>query len=213
VPYRNRSLAVRILPSAFVLLFTAAPRTGSTATKEVALHLPETIGFTGNPDSPGAVFFRHSTHAALVQNRCLSCHPRTFRILKREYKPAHEALNAGKGCGSCHDGKQAFGTADDKACELCHTGSEPVNPMVRAIAMPRGPDSPAPVTFSHQIHVAAQGRCTACHPSPFAMTISVKPRTAGAMHNKRACGACHNGESASSVDDACDGCHREEAKR
>jgi c(7)-type cytochrome triheme protein len=211
VPHWNRILAPRVLLSLVVASSGAWPRLVLAAAKETALRLPGSIAFAGHPDSPAAVFFRHTTHAALVQNRCLSCHPRTFKILKRDYKPTHAAMNAGQGCGSCHNGTQAFGTADGDACERCHAGNEPVDPMARSLSMPRGPDSPGPVEFSHPIHVAA-GRCASCHPSPFAMTVSVKPRAAGVMHDKQACGACHNGESASSVNEACDGCHREEVK-
>ncbi len=212
MPHRKRTLALCAAPSTFVLLFAGAPQAGPAVGKEAPLRLPGTIAFTDNPDSPAAVFFRHTTHAALAQNRCLNCHPATFRILKREYRPAHETMNAGQGCGSCHDGKQAFGTTDDAACAQCHTGSEPIDPLARSTVVARSPESPGSVTFSHKVHVAAAGRCASCHPSPFAMTVSAKTRAAGAMHDRRACGACHNGEIASSVDDACDGCHREEVK-
>jgi hypothetical protein len=50
---------------------------------------------------------------------------------------SHEAMNAGRSCGTCHDGKRAFAAADETACPVCHTGrSKPAAPVAAAAQAP-----------------------------------------------------------------------------
>ncbi len=61
----------------------------------------------------GKVVFDGKTHAG---SKCNACHPAPFKM-KKEMKITMADMKAGKNCGTCHDGKKAFG-ADD--CAKCH---------------------------------------------------------------------------------------------
>ncbi|HEY8368630.1 MAG TPA: c(7)-type cytochrome triheme domain-containing protein [Thermodesulfobacteriota bacterium] len=67
---------------------------------------------------PGPVVFRHSTHDT-PEMRCSTCHTRLF-----PFRPVggfgHAGMRAGRACGACHDGAQAFGSEDAAACGRCH---------------------------------------------------------------------------------------------
>lgn len=70
-------------------------------------------------------------------------------------------------------------------------------------------DSPGPVVFSHQTHVAiADNKCTGCHPVPFRMLRPAARMTHDAMNAGHLCGACHDGKTASDVEESCDHCHQ-----
>ena len=56
-------------------------------------------------------------HVALADNKCTGCHPGPFRMLRPARHMTHEDMNAGRLCGSCHDGKSAHGLED---CGTCH---------------------------------------------------------------------------------------------
>lgn len=184
-----------------------------SASPPTALRLPADRTLTDSTDSPGPVVFRHSTHFALARNRCIECHPAPFKMLKRTFRGKHGEMDSGQTCGQCHNGKLAFGTADENTCASCHGAQMPVDPIAKAIAMPRSADSPGPVSFVHRTHVSAAGKCSTCHPKPFAMAATRQARSAGAMHAKTACGQCHDGKTAFSVEERCEGCHREETGR
>lgn len=102
------------------LLLAAAFRTASPAASEGSpeLRLPPDATYSGAEASPGPVVFRHATHVALVEQRCVACHPALFSILHPTRGLAHETMDVGEKCGSCHDGTKASGTQD--ACEHCH---------------------------------------------------------------------------------------------
>lgn len=73
--------------------------------------------------SPGPVTFSHDKHKAKV-DKCTTCHMKTFKMKRGQSGPITlEALQQGKFCGSCHDGKTKIaGTvvfAIDN-CEKCH---------------------------------------------------------------------------------------------
>ena len=76
-------------------------------------------------DSPGPVVFRHSTHVAFTDNKCLTCHPRPFSILHPKRRFLHDDMNAGRSCGVCHDGKTATATTDSESCVNCHAATRP----------------------------------------------------------------------------------------
>jgi c(7)-type cytochrome triheme protein len=70
------------------------------------------------------------------------------------------------------------------------------------------------VTFSHETHLAVQEKpgCTTCHPKLFKILEPGKPAGGGPirhelMEQKKQCGACHNGEAATGLDQ-CDHCHK-----
>ncbi len=81
--------------------------------------------------------------------------------------------------------------------------------MPPEIVFPQSPDSPAPVTFRHAVHVdAGSPDCVSCHRDGFSMVrtaLARKPAAAGVMH--KACGQCHDGTSAFSIEADCEKCH------
>ena len=82
--------------------------------------LPGPIKMTRTGDSPGRVLFTHATHVDASAPACTTCHPREFRILKvssRRAPVTHAAMDKGRYCGACHDGKKAFALDD---CAACH---------------------------------------------------------------------------------------------
>jgi c(7)-type cytochrome triheme protein len=83
-----------------------------------AVRLPADVTYSGTDGSPGPVVFRHGTHVPLGDNKCTGCHPKPFSILGSRSKITHAEMDAGKSCGSCHDGTKASGVQDD--CAHCH---------------------------------------------------------------------------------------------
>jgi c(7)-type cytochrome triheme protein len=62
------------------------------------------------------VLFKHWKHQRAY--KCYSCHPGIFPQWEKTLFD-HDAMDAGKYCGACHDGKVAF-LPDDEECEVCH---------------------------------------------------------------------------------------------
>jgi c(7)-type cytochrome triheme protein len=191
-----------------------------------ALRLPPDAVYDRVVGPDSAVVFRHGTHVALASNRCTECHTRLFRILGPTVRISHADMNAGRSCGGCHDGRHAFGVHDKASCGSCHTGRPSADvastpDSARRAGGPAGFRGPAPivyaasevspgtVTFRHATH--AKGDCSVCHPKLFAMKSSAaKPRDG--MHEATACGACHDGKHAFSVENeaSCERCHQEQ---
>jgi c(7)-type cytochrome triheme protein len=89
---------------------------------ETLPRLPGPLALQGSGGSPGPVTFEHRSHLDDKRPGCTSCHPALFRILKAGPRTAdgpitHAAMDAGRQCGACHDGKSAFGLDE---CALCH---------------------------------------------------------------------------------------------
>jgi len=84
--------------------------------------LPATYTLPQTGDSPGTVAFNHESHVDSAAPNCTACHPKLFKILTAGATPdgkaiTHDAMNEGKACGACHNGRRAFGQED---CSLCH---------------------------------------------------------------------------------------------
>jgi len=62
------------------------------------------------------VVFDGKLHADKKLN-CKACHPTVFKMKKGAEKITMADMKAGKNCGTCHDGKKAFGTEE---CAKCH---------------------------------------------------------------------------------------------
>ena len=93
----------------------AAPGTG-----------PKDVKLARSEGSPGTVTFRHSSHGGATA-KCTRCHPSLFPM-KASSKPLdYQAMLQGTTCGTCHNGKEAFGVDDSERCERCHAaeGSTP----------------------------------------------------------------------------------------
>jgi c(7)-type cytochrome triheme protein len=87
------------------------------------LKMPKDAVLPQGEGSPGPVTFRHESHVDSSAPSCVSCHPRSFSILKTSAasgaRITHEAMEKGKqSCGACH-GSTAFGFDD---CTMCHEG-------------------------------------------------------------------------------------------
>ncbi|MBT3367076.1 MAG: cytochrome c3 family protein [Nitrospina sp.] len=96
----------------FFLLLSVIPSTTSA-------RMPRSITYNDTGDQ-GRVKFSHSIHLS-YGNTCGDCHPKIFKkkigIASREM--TMKTLEAGKYCGTCHNGEQGFSVKDD--CELCHS--------------------------------------------------------------------------------------------
>ncbi len=83
--------------------------------------------------------------------------------------------------------------------------------MPADLVVAQSADSPAPVTFSHAVHVdSGSPECSSCHRDGFPLVRTASARTPlkpGAAH--KLCGQCHDGTSAFSVENDCEKCHRE----
>jgi c(7)-type cytochrome triheme protein len=103
---------------------TALLLAGSLAAAGGSLKLPPDKPLPQSPDSPGVVKFSHGSHVDAGKPNCTTCHPKPFAILggeatKKAAAPiTHEDMEAGRSCGTCHDGKAAHGLDDCTACHL-----------------------------------------------------------------------------------------------
>lgn len=84
--------------------------------------LPQDFPFPRGEGSPGQVTFSHQSHLDPKRPDCTACHPALFKILTKgtpaEGGPlGHSAMEGGRQCGACHNGKAAFGL---DTCPLCH---------------------------------------------------------------------------------------------
>ena len=76
----------------------------------------KTVEFAGG--SAGKVVFDGKAHADKGL-KCTDCHTKIFPMKKGEgFKMAD--INAGKSCGTCHNGEKAFKTNDQADCNKCH---------------------------------------------------------------------------------------------
>lgn len=219
------SFAPALASLALALLASAAFAETPPARADIPLRLPADAVYDSVVGADSAVVFSHVRHAAFADNKCTACHPGTFSILRPARGIAHRDMNAGRSCGSCHDGKQAFDTRDTGSCAACHTGRSkaalaaapgagpgtggaPGYQLPKPIRYSHGEASPGLVTFRHETHMKGAAGCVACHPKPFARRSSAAD-TGGRMHGL--CGACHDGKRGFGVEDAdaCSRCHTE----
>jgi c(7)-type cytochrome triheme protein len=90
--------------AALIVVLAAAPAMAVPAGKTVEWK-----------SSMGKVVFSGDVHAKKGL-KCSACHPKIFKMKKTEMKMAE--INAGKYCGDCHNGKEAFKPAGN--CAKCH---------------------------------------------------------------------------------------------
>lgn len=69
----------------------------------------------------GKVTFDGKAHADKGL-KCADCHttPKLFAMKKGDDKLTMAAMNEGKFCGACHDGKKAFSVKAPADCVKCH---------------------------------------------------------------------------------------------
>jgi c(7)-type cytochrome triheme protein len=71
-------------------------------------------------DAPnGKVTFDGKAHADKGL-KCPDCHTKIFAMKKDAGKMKMADINAGKGCGTCHNGDKAFKASDPANCTKCH---------------------------------------------------------------------------------------------
>jgi c(7)-type cytochrome triheme protein len=67
----------------------------------------------------GKVTFDGKVHAE-KELKCPACHPKVFQMKKGATKFTMADINAGKACGTCHNGEKAFKSSDPANCTKCH---------------------------------------------------------------------------------------------
>lgn len=139
----------------------------------------------------GPITFNHKAHFS--REKCENCHSKVFKPGANQ-PVGMTAMEKGKSCGACHNGKQAFGL---EKCAACH----PVQDVAYTI---RGA---APVKFSHDFHLSMY-KCQDCHGVMFGKPGSRKATGMKAMERGASCGACHDEKQAFSVKGNCAKCHR-----
>lgn len=140
----------------------------------------------------GPTRFSHKSHVAVMPD-CSRCHPSLFSTGKNK-RATMAAMQRGKSCGACHNGKQAFTI---KECSKCH----PVQELLFE------EKSTGNVIFSHKFHLEVH-TCVDCHPSLYQALRSKIKISMQAMEKGKSCGACHDGKAAFSVKEKCEACHR-----
>ena len=65
----------------------------------------------------GNITFSHHLHVTDKGFNCEKCHPAPFTMKKGADAITMADINAGKSCGTCHDGKTAFAASE---CGRCH---------------------------------------------------------------------------------------------
>jgi c(7)-type cytochrome triheme protein len=73
----------------------------------------KTVEFDGK--GAGKVIFDGKSHAAA--GKCADCHPKLWPMKKGGPAITMKDMDAGKNCGTCHNGTKAFGSKD---CAKCH---------------------------------------------------------------------------------------------
>lgn len=191
----------------------------------IPVKLPADLVYERVVGSTRAVVFSHETHFAFEGNRCIGCHPALFRMLTPSHRTSHAEMNAGRGCGACHDGRHAFGVADSSTCGTCHSdrkseilavgaargagAAASASPRIPKLhTYPAGESSPGRVTFKHETHLRGGAGCVTCHPRLFGMKFT-PPRPEAGMHALSSCGACHDGKLVFGAEDpaTCARCH------
>lgn len=137
----------------------------------------------------GSVTFSHSLHGA----NCNACHPKIFQKKNNSNHVSMKAMEQGKSCGACHNGKRAFSVTG--SCSKCHAGDIAIR--TRSVGK---------VVFSHDIHNGSFG-CEDCHPDTFKPKNNSNHVTMKAMSDGASCGACHDGSTAFGVTGDCATCH------
>ena len=97
----------------------------------------------------GVVEFSHSVHGT----RCNECHPKLFQKKRNSNHVTMQAMERGRSCGACHNGRRAFSVKGD--CTTCHAGD-----ILYTV------EDAGNVIFPHAAHIDMFG-CDDCHPDLF----------------------------------------------
>jgi c(7)-type cytochrome triheme protein len=83
----------------------------------MAVPAGKTVDFDGG--GMGKVVFDGKIHADKGL-KCNDCHTKIFKMKKGSEKITMADMNAGKNCGTCHNGEKAFKSGDPANCAKCH---------------------------------------------------------------------------------------------
>lgn len=139
--------------------------------------------------------FDHDAHSARYS--CKKCHPAIFLMNKGAARVIMKDINSGVYCGACHNGKEAFPSSECKRCHKMENFNKELTYKVDGIGN---------AAFSHAFHASAFS-CDNCHPGLFGMKQTAGRMTMDDMYKGKFCGACHDGNTASSLTD-CGKCHK-----
>lgn len=140
----------------------------------------------------GPVLFNHNVHLA-KNPQCSVCHNSLFKTGSNP-RVSMAAMEKGKSCGACHNGKKAFALS---ACTKCH-------PVKELTFVDKDAGN---VPFSHKLHIGLY-KCGECHNSIYKPARSKAKVSMAAMENGKSCGACHDGKTAFTVKENCATCHK-----
>ena len=136
MPYKARQLTGFSLGLIFFLAATnpaAASRYPLPPLPEPHLYGTQVLDRVASSKGAKPVVFNHWVHR--VHANCAICHSELEFALKAGETEITEADNqAGRYCGACHDGKIAFGLADN--CQRCHS-EDRVNEKEKFVAFKR----------------------------------------------------------------------------
>ncbi|PLY00283.1 MAG: hypothetical protein C0623_07445 [Desulfuromonas sp.] len=141
----------------------------------------------------GKTMFPHQTHLDM-DFTCDTCHPDLFAAKLNGNRMTMRAMNNGEYCGACHDGDTAFSVKSD--CTSCHAGD-----------LKWANEDAGETSFPHQAHLDMDFTCDTCHPDLFKPVHKGNNMTMDAMYEGEYCGACHDGDTAFSVEEDCESCH------
>lgn len=146
-------------------------------------------------EATGSVDFSHYNHLDALGKKCTLCHNQVYNIVRSKNPEfSMDDMRKGKACGACHNGSKAFAVDDD--CSACH----PTHDITFAVE-----DGDA--LFPHSVHTEMYG-CGDCHTGIFIPDHQKSTRfSMDEMSQGESCGACHDGDTAFSVEEACDSCH------
>jgi len=140
----------------------------------------------------GTVAFSHTRHLG-SNGQCNACHNKIFKA-GPNVRVGMAAMQKGKSCGACHDGKKAF--ASDN-CTKCH-------PVRDKTYSTKGAGN---VRLSHKLHTGVYS-CEQCHPRLYLPGKGNATVSMAGMEARKSCGSCHDGESAFTVKENCAKCHK-----
>lgn len=87
------------------------------ATAAIAVPAGKSVEFAGGGN--GKVTFSGDVHKKA--GACNACHTAIFKMAKGAAAgQTMKDMEAGKGCGTCHNGTKAFSTKDTANCGKCH---------------------------------------------------------------------------------------------
>ncbi len=139
----------------------------------------------------GTVVYTHNIHGA----NCAACHPKVFKKKNNSNHVNMKAMERGKSCGHCHNGRKAFSVKAN--CTRCHAGD----------IIYRNADE-GNVTFPHAAHLE-NFACDDCHPDLFKAKRGANKLTMEDMEAGKGCGSCHDGDGAFNVAEDCESCHKQ----